>query len=154
MHNFSTNRQLTLITHCGAKIRMNLFPKPLVALRALPIVALLAASVDAKIWECGERSNLPLEGKNYCAAEDFRQTEIDLKKVLNALLKKHTMVYNDTSALTESQSAFESYRNIHCAAETKRIEDKPYHPMIVAQCKSRLTNLRINDLKRMQQQDP
>jgi len=117
------------------------------------ILTLLTTPASAKVWECGERSNLPPEGKNYCAAEDFRQTEIDLRKVLNGLLVKHKAAYGDATALQNAQSAFESYRDNQCAAESKRIEDKPYHPMIVAQCKSRRTNLRIDELKRLQQQE-
>lgn len=108
-------------------------------------------ATDAK-WECGERSNLPIEGKNYCAAGDFRQTEITLKKVLDDVLKKHKQVFGDATVLTDAQIAFESYRNKQCEAENKRVAHKPFHPMIVAQCKTRLTNLRINELNRMQQQ--
>ena len=120
---------------------------------AILFVVSFATSASATTWECGERSNLPLEGKIYCAAGDFRQTEIDLRKVLDALLDKHKAVYNDASALSQAQSAFESYRDHQCMAENKRIEDKPYHLMLVSQCQSRLTNLRINELKRMQERD-
>lgn len=109
----------------------------------------LITPVSATKWECGERSNLPQEGKNYCAAGDFRQSETDLGKVLEVLLKKHKVLFDDTSALVNAQSAFESYRDNQCVAENKRIEEKVYHAMIVAQCKTRLTNLRIDELKRM-----
>lgn len=119
----------------------------------IAIATLLTPSVNATKWECGERSNLPLEGKNYCAAGDFRQSEINLAKVLNALIEKHKIALDDTSILINAQRDFESDRDKQCATENKRTEDKPYHPMIVAQCKTRLTNLRIAELKRMQQQD-
>lgn len=125
----------------------------LTGLCAFAIALLLTTSANATKWECGERSNLPQEGKNYCAAGDFRQTEINLGKVLDHLLEKHTAAFGDATALNNAQSAFESYRDSQCAAENQRIEDKPYHPMIVAQCKTRRTNLRIDELKRMQQRD-
>lgn len=110
----------------------------------LPVMAQAASK-----WECGERSNLPVEGKNYCAAGDFRQSEINLAKVLDGLLAKHKVEIGGSSALSNAQSAFEAYRDNQCAAENRRNENKPFHPMIVAQCKSRLTNLRIDELKRM-----
>lgn len=113
---------------------------------------LLAVAANAATnWECGERSNLPLDGRNYCAAGDFRQTEINLVKVFDALVEKHRVLFGDTSTLKRAQSAFESYRDHQCAAESKRAENKPFYPMIVAQCKTRLTNSRIVELKRMQQ---
>ncbi len=120
-----------------------------IGLCALASTILLTTSAYAAAWECGERSNLPLEGKNYCAAGDFRQAEINLGKVLDVLLKKHQLTFGDNRALRNAQSAFESYRDNQCSAENQRLEDKPFHPMIVAQCKTRLTNLRIDELKRM-----
>lgn len=122
-------------------------PLALVTLLFLPMVA---SAASAK-WECGERSNLPIDGKNYCAAGDFRQSETNLKKVLDAVLKKNMVAFGDTSALSHAQSAFESYRDKQCEAENRRNELKPFYPMIVAQCKTRLTNLRINELERMQE---
>lgn len=119
------------------------------SLLTVVIATLLATSASATKWECGERANLPTEGKNYCAAGDFRQAAINLKKVLSAVLKNHKVAFGDTTALSNAQSAFETYRDNQCRAENKRIEDKAFHSMIVAQCKSRITNLRINELKRM-----
>jgi len=116
---------------------------------ALAIAALLTRSAAASDWECGERSNLPIEGKNYCAAGDFRQSQTNLAKVFAVLLKKQQSKYGDSNALSESRLAFQSYRDNQCLAENKRIADKPFHPMIVAQCQTRLTNLRIVELNRM-----
>ncbi len=117
----------------------------------LAIVQTTPAS--AALWECGERSNLPPAGKNYCAAGDLRQAETNLAKVLQRVLEKHKAKFGDTGAVSSAQSAFESYRDNQCTVENRRIEDKPFYPMIVAQCKTRLTNLRIDELKRMQAQD-
>jgi len=120
----------------------------------LVLIALIlgSSSLNATSWECGERSNLPQEGKNYCAAGDFRQSQINLAKVLERLLEKQLVSFGDTTALTRAQDAFKSYRDNQCIAENRRIEDKPYHPMLVAQCQTRLTNLRIDELKRLQDQ--
>ena len=111
----------------------------------------LSLSATAK-WECGERSNLPLEGKNYCAAGDFRQAETNLEKLLTALHKKHNQKYGTVSALLKAQTAFTVYRDNHCIAESRRTEKEPFHPMIVSQCKTRLTNIRIDELERMKRQ--
>ncbi|MBX2882848.1 MAG: DUF1311 domain-containing protein [Granulosicoccus sp.] len=115
----------------------------------LIIVSELTIPVHASKWECGERSNLPMEGKNYCAAGDFRQSQINLKKLLAVLRKKHVAAFGDDDALIEAQTAFENYRDSQCVAENRRVEEKSFHPMIVAQCKTRLTNLRIDEIKRM-----
>lgn len=100
-------------------------------------------------WECGERSNLPLEGKSYCAAGDFRQSAINLDKVLDTLIAKHRQRFGSADALLQAQQSFESYRAHHCNAENKRVEHEPYHRMMVAQCKTRLTNLRIAEIEQM-----
>ena len=113
---------------------------------------LITTSVSANKWECGERSNLPLEGRNYCAAGDFRQTEFNLAKVFDKLVEKYQATAEDTSALIDAQTEFKENRDNRCTAENKRLEDKPYYPMMVAQCKTRLTNLRINELKALQLQ--
>ena len=110
---------------------------------------LLTTSASAVQWECGERSNLPQEGKNYCAAGDFRQSELNMRTVFDAVSTKHKISFDDASALSAAQSAFEFYRDNHCIAKNKRIEDKSYHPMLVAQCKTRLTTLRIDELNRL-----
>jgi len=129
---------------------MKLFTTPIAIRSSLIMLSLLTTAVTAKTWECGERSNLPLEGRNYCAAGDFRQSEIDLRNALDALLKKYIIAFGDASAMSNAQSAFELYRDNQCSAENKHIEDKPFYPMIVAQCKTRMTNLRIDEIKRMQ----
>ena len=116
---------------------------------ALLGIALTSPVTQGVLWECGERSNLPIEGKNYCAAGDFRQSEINLRKVLAVLADKHLTAYGDSNALAEAQKAFAMFRDNQCLAESRHIEQKPFHPMIVAQCKTRLTNARIAQLKRM-----
>ena len=133
----------------AVKQRIKLFICP--CFLAIAFVPLKPAS--ATIWECGERSNLPPEGKNYCAAGDFRQSELNMKKILDLLFEKHGGASGDTSALSEAQSVFESTRDSQCESEHKGSEGEPWHPMIVAQCKTRLTNIRIDELKRMQTQD-
>jgi len=119
------------------------------ALCLFGLLSILAAPASANTWECGERSNLPQKGKTYCAAGDFRQSRANLAKVLALLFEKHQAAYGDATNLSNAQSAFETYRDAQCAAQNRRIEDKPFHPMIVAQCKTQLTNLRIDELKRM-----
>jgi len=133
----------------------NRLVNPRDSVHALAALALLvtATTASAAKWECGERSNLSVEGKNYCAAGDFRQSEFRLQKAFDALLKKFSKTHSDVSTLTDAQNAFESYRDNQCAAENKRIEEKPYHSMVVAQCKSRLTNIRIDELRGMLEQD-
>jgi len=122
---------------------------PTVLFCVLTVIAVLSTSVSAGTWECGERSNLPPEGKNYCAAGDFRQAQNKLEKLFGDLLKQHKERFGDGDSLASAQNAFKSYRDNQCTAENQRIEEKAYHPMIVAQCKTRLTNLRIDELNRM-----
>ena len=61
------------------------------------LVVAPAASTGAKTWECGERSNLPQEGKNYCAAGDFRQSKVNLAKVYNSMLDQYIAAYGTPS---------------------------------------------------------
>lgn len=112
-------------------------------------LAVAAPPVNATQWECGERSNLPQEGKNYCAAGDFRLADSKLKRDFLALTGKYEQHYGNSDALTSAQDAFESYRDNQCIAENQRLADKAYHSMVVAQCKTRLTNIRIDELSRL-----
>lgn len=112
-----------------------------------------SAEVQATEWECGERSNLPLEGKNYCAAGDFRLSHANLMELFDELLEKHNLVFGDADALRHAQTSFESYRDHQCAAVNQRIRAKPYYPMVVSQCKTRYTNIRIDELKKMLEQE-
>ena len=95
------------------------------------LVVAPAASTGAKTWECGERSNLPQEGKNYCAAGDFRQSKVNLAKVYNSMLDQYIAAYGNAEHFIDAQSAFESYRDNQCAAENKRIADKPFYPCLL-----------------------
>lgn len=117
--------------------------------RCLIALLMLPGLIHATLWECGERSNLPQQGKNYCAASDFRHSEHTLKDLFTALQSIHQQRYGSSDNLSEAQRAFAIYRDHQCSAENKHIDDKPFHPMIVAQCKTRLNNLRIDELKRM-----
>jgi uncharacterized protein YecT (DUF1311 family) len=112
----------------------------------------LPGTASAGKWECGERSNLPIEGKSYCAAGDFRQASINLEKVLGKLIAHHVERFGDATDLLHAQRTFEQYRDAHCVAENKRVEDQPFHAMMLAQCKTRLTNLRLDEIQRMRQQ--
>jgi len=118
-----------------------------------PFVSLLlvlhAATTSAGTWECGERSNLPIEGKNYCATGDFRQIESDLAALFNKITQDYTIRFGNTVELEKSQLAFLRYRDNHCIATSKRVADKPFYPMMIAQCKSRMSNSRIKELQQM-----
>lgn len=112
-----------------------------------PLLACLFSNqATATLWECGERSNLPQEGKNYCAAGDFRHSESRLQKKLALLLKKH----GGNTLLNETRDVFSANRDDHCASKNVHNKDKPYYPMVVAQCKTRLNNQRIEELENMQ----
>lgn len=115
------------------------------------LINLLANPASAVQWECGERSNLPQEGKNYCAAGDFRHTEIKLQKMLEALIKDQKMSTDEAHALRKVHGDFESARDNQCEVDNKHNEDKPFHPMVVAQCKTRLNNLRLKELGQARQ---
>ena len=110
----------------------------------------LATSANAGKWECGERSNLPLEGRNYCAAGDFRLAEATLQKVFAELLNQHETRFGNTDDLRAAQDAFDIYRDRQCLAENRHTEDKPFYLMVVSQCKTRFTNMRIQELEQMQ----
>ena len=111
----------------------------------IAFVALKPAS--AAIWECGERSNLPPEGKNYCAAGDFRLADAELAMLFEQLLEIYQSSFEESAVLQQAQEAYLRYRQNHCIAENRRVLDKSYYDMMVAQCQTRLTNLRIDELQ-------
>lgn len=98
-------------------------------------------------WECGERSNLPIEGKNYCAAGDFRLADSKLEKLLDRLALKETQASQQGTGLQAAHDDFKIHRSELCSSKNTHLEDKPYYAMVVAQCKTRLTNRRIKVLQ-------
>lgn len=117
----------------------------------LVFLLVLPFTVVSNQWECGERSNLPQEGKNYCAAGDFRHSEKKLGKLLESLILVYQDKTGDASVITDSQRAFVNYRDSQCIAEAKHIENEPYHSMVLSQCKTRLSSLRIVEIEKMWQ---
>ena len=115
---------------------------------AVILLAIHPMFTAATEWECGERSNLPIEGRNYCAAGDFRLADSKLEKLLDRLITREKQV--SVMAVAEQQEAhtgFKSHRSEHCLSKNTHLENKPYYEMVVAQCKTRLTNQRIKELQ-------
>ena len=126
---------------------MNRFLPIVTIVSALLGLILLSTTAVAVEWECGERSNLPQEGKNYCAAGDFRLADAELAMLFEQLLEIYQSSFEESAVLQQAQEAYLRYRQHHCIAENRRVLDKSYYDMMVAQCQTRLTNLRIDELQ-------
>lgn len=90
-----------------------------------------------------------MAGKIYCAAGDFRQSEVAVRRALTVVVEHHRQTYGTADSVIESQRAFESYRDGYCLSIHRRIEDQPFHAMVVDQCRTRRNGQRANELDAM-----
>ncbi|MEO0542417.1 MAG: lysozyme inhibitor LprI family protein [Pseudomonadota bacterium] len=126
----------------------------------LVLVALLAAlptTAFAQDWDCGDAGNLPQQGMNYCAYQDWQTAD----RALNALwpqVKSWAKVTDENTrewqpqyaiaeeSLLKAQRAWIDYRDGHCESEGMKYAGGSIQPLIVNSCKADLTRKRNEEL--------
>ncbi|MEL6818360.1 MAG: lysozyme inhibitor LprI family protein [Pseudomonadota bacterium] len=126
----------------------------------LLLAALLTAvpvTVLAQDWDCSGADNLPQQGMNYCAYEDWQQADGQL----NALwpqVKRWAKVTDENTrewqpqyaiaeeSLLKAQRAWIDYRDGHCESEGMKYAGGSIQPLIVNSCKADLTRRRNEEL--------
>ena len=124
---------------------------PLLAALALG----LAAPVQAQTWNCNDPDNLPQQGMNYCAHQDFKAADAKLNAVYKrarARLREADSYAPDNmiggaDALLEAQRAWIAFRDKACRAEGWLFRGGTMEPLIVSTCLTKQTERRIKDLE-------
>ncbi len=128
----------------------------------LGAVLLFAASAFAgdgdPEWDCNFADQLPQQGMNFCAAEDFRAADQELNAVykrVRAYMKqtdKDVAEWNEDlvgaeKALLKAQRAWIDYRDGQCEDEGFKARGGSLEPLLVATCMADLTRRRTKELE-------
>lgn len=79
------------------------------------------------------------------AAKDFAATDKKLNEIYQSLMAKIST--SGQAHLRDAEKAWIDYRDRECAFETLGTVDGSVHPLVLLNCKSRLTSQRITDLE-------
>ena len=115
-----------------------------ISLVVLGLVAIAPASI-AFAEDCGNAAT-QME-MNACAAQNHQKADARL----NALYRQITSRLKDdtdaTKALVAAQRAWIAFRDAECAFVGSKTAGGSVNPIIVAQCKAGLTDLRVKDFE-------
>jgi len=126
----------------------------------LLLAALLTAvpvTVLAQDWDCSDADNLPQQGMNYCAYEDWQQADGQLNALWPQVKQWAKMTDENTrewqpqyaiaeESLLKAQRAWIDYRDGHCESEGMKYAGGSIQPLIVNSCKADLTRKRNEEL--------
>ena len=127
-------------------------------------VCLAIAPATAQEWDCTKADDLPQQGMNYCAYEDWQTAD----KALNAVwpmvrarmkaMDAENAEYvpeqaNGAENLLKAQRAWIDYRDGQCEAEGAQFAGGSIRPLITISCKTTLTRKRTEELLQMMQEN-
>lgn len=121
---------------------------------ALCLVALPAAAQD---WNCDEPADLPQQGMNWCAYQDWQRADralnaawpmvVEKARALNETNREyHPEQANFHDNLLKAQRAWIDYRDGHCGAEGAQYAGGSIRPLIENSCKAQMTRMRTEEL--------
>lgn len=135
-------------------------------MRAIVAVTLVLAPslpASAQDWDCSNAGDLPQQGMNYCAAEDYKEAD----DALNALwpeVRAYMKSLDETAAeyfpeqatgaenLLKAQRAWIDYRDGHCEAEGAQYAGGSIRPLIFYSCLAHKTRERIEELEALMEE--
>lgn len=105
-------------------------------------------------FDCQDLDNLPQAGLNFCADLDFEAADTKLNEVWLAVRDKVRAAEEESEDFTgwfdmilAGQRSWLTYRDNQCEAEGFAFSGGSMQAMVVAGCKSRLTQARTEDLE-------
>jgi len=134
--------------------------RTLVAIAALFVFAPNVA--QAQNWDCSDPGNLPQQGMNHCAHQDYLAADVDL----NTAYKQARTVMRGmdeflpasergaADSLLRAQRAWITFRDAACESEGFSYRGGSMESFIVASCKSELTRQRTDQLRSLADPNP
>ena len=124
------------------------------------LVCLAAAPAAAQDWDCAKADDLPQQGMNWCAYEDWQAADKALNAVwpkvraqMNAMDAENAKYFpeqaNGAENLIKAQRAWIDYRDGHCEAEGAPFAGGSIRPLIVNSCKASMTRERTEELRKL-----
>lgn len=117
------------------------------------VLALWAGIATGQDWNCADPGNLPQQGMNYCAHQDYLVADAELNEVYGQvrayLSAAETRPDGKTEAevLRDAQRAWIPFRDLACDLEGGLFRGGSMEPFIVSSCLTRLTRDRTRDLR-------
>ena len=142
-------REVQLIPLSGAR-RVFGFNGKVMGPLALVLALLMAAPpADAQDWNCKDPGNLPQQGMNWCAAQDYAASDAMLNRTWDRIYPGLRGSPLGDKLLT-AQRAWLTFRDATCDSEAAVFEGGSLAPLIHATCMARLTRQRTLDLQQFE----
>lgn len=109
-----------------------------------------SASAQSAPWECAKPAELPQQGMNYCAAKRFERADAALNAAWTLIRPAALKAQDGSDPMLEAQRAWINYRDGQCDAEGLVFEGGSLEPFIVANCRTRMTQDRTQELLLME----
>ncbi|MFC3722522.1 lysozyme inhibitor LprI family protein [Neoaquamicrobium sediminum] len=109
------------------------------------VVALCGISMPALADECADPRDQTT--MNICAGKEFEAADKALNAAYREIVRRIGDDHETKTALTAAQRAWITFRDGECAFQTKSVEGGSIYPLIVADCKTALTEARTEQLK-------
>ncbi|MEO0497694.1 MAG: lysozyme inhibitor LprI family protein [Pseudomonadota bacterium] len=123
----------------------------ILALVTLPLTHLARTQPAwAQEPDCTDPGSLPQQGMNYCAAKEFEQADAALNAAWELLRPSAVKGSDGADPMLEGQRAWIRYRDGQCKAEGLHFEVGSLEPLIVATCRTRMTQARTQELLLME----
>lgn len=106
---------------------------------------LAATATPVAAQDCGKATTQ--SALNACAADGLREVDAALNDFYGRIMDRLRQNQPARQALQESQRAWIRFRDAECAFATINSQDGSIAPMLVAQCRQRLTSLRVSQLR-------
>ncbi|MEP2979357.1 MAG: lysozyme inhibitor LprI family protein [Lentilitoribacter sp.] len=114
------------------------------------VFSALATPTIAQDWDCSKTGELPQQGMNFCAAQDFHKADAALNAAWSLIRKDAIKRSDGEDPLLTGQRAWLDYRDNQCEAESLFFEGGSLQPFINASCRARTTRARTEELLLME----
>lgn len=130
---------------------------------ALGLVWLSSAPVLAQDWDCSNADDLPQQGMNFCAHQDWQAADRalnatwkEVRDYMKSLDEGNREYYPDQADgeenLLKAQRAWIDYRDGQCAAEGAQFTGGSMQPLIINSCLATMTRKRTEELLQLMQE--
>jgi uncharacterized protein YecT (DUF1311 family) len=111
----------------------------------LSVAALCGASLPAAADECADPQDQTT--MNICAGKEFDAADKALNTAYREIVGRIGDDHETKAALTAAQRAWIAFRDGECAFQARSVDGGSIYPLIVAGCKTTLTEARTQQLK-------
>lgn len=111
----------------------------------LSVVALCGISMPALADECADPQDQTT--MNICAGKEFEAADKALNAAYREIVGRIGDDHETRASLTAAQRAWIAFRDGECAFQAKSVEGGSIYPLIVADCKTALTEARTGQFK-------